>query len=66
MRRRVGRPPAPPGDRWVDRIRRAAYYLDVAVLEDLEHYCARTGATKSEVVRDALRAWLDQHTPTRH
>jgi len=55
---RRGRPPAPVGQRWEDRVRRAAYYLDVELLDQLDRYCSQTGTNKSEVVREALSAYL--------
>lgn len=57
-RRGIGRPPSRAGERWEDRVRRAAYYLDVTLLDELTAYCVRTGTNKSEVVRDALAAHL--------
>jgi len=55
---RRGRPPAPVGQRWDDRVRRAAYYIDVSLLDALDGYCRMSGANKSEVVREALHAHL--------
>lgn len=57
-----GRPAAPVGDRWQDRVRRAAYYVDVDLLDRLDSYCRVTDANKSEVVREALEAYLTDHT----
>ncbi len=57
-----GRPAAPVGDRWQDRVRRAAYYVDVDLLERLDSYCRVTEANKSEVVREALEAYLADHS----
>lgn len=56
-----GRPAAPVGDRWQDRVRRASYYIDVDLLERLDSYCRITDANKSEVVREALEAHLAAH-----
>ena len=38
-----------------ESVRRQTFYLDVALIADLEAFVADTGANKSEVVRDAIR-----------
>jgi predicted DNA-binding protein len=43
-------------------VRRAAYYVDVDLLERLDSYCRVTEANKSEVVREALEAYLADHS----
>lgn len=39
-----------------ESVRRQTFYLDVALIADLEAFVADTGANKSEVVRDAIRS----------
>lgn len=50
-----GRPPGPPGTRWVDRMRRAAFHLPIDLLDELDRPAARGGATKSAFVAAAIR-----------
>ena len=58
---RTGRPPKPVGDRYVDRVKRAAYYVDVDTLDRLDEFCRRSGLAKSEVVRDGIALYLARH-----
>lgn len=62
--RRVGRPSKPVGDRYVDRVKRAAYYVDTETLDRLDAFCQRTGVPKSEVVRDGIALYLKQKEGT--
>ena len=39
-----------------ESVRRQTFYLDVALIADLEAFVADTGANKSEIVRDAIRS----------
>lgn len=57
-RRVGGRRPKPKGERWDDRVRRATFYIDVDLLDDLDATCTALGLNKSEVVREALRQHL--------
>ena len=57
----VGRPPAPVGERFVDRVKQAAFYMDIDGLERLDRYAAAAGRTKSDVMRTALSKYLDEH-----
>ena len=50
-----GRPPAPAGTRWVDRMRRAAFHLPVELLDTLDDPAARGGVGKSAFVAAAIR-----------
>ncbi|NNN12788.1 MAG: ribbon-helix-helix domain-containing protein [Acidimicrobiaceae bacterium] len=58
--RRTGRPAKPIGERYVDHIKRAAYYIDIDTLDRLDEFCHRTGITKSEVVREGIALYLEK------
>jgi hypothetical protein len=47
----------------VDRVRRAAYYIDVETLDRLGTYCRNAGVAKSEAVRAALVLYLEENDP---
>jgi Ribbon-helix-helix protein, copG family len=46
------------GPRWDERVRRHTFHIDVDVLAQLDQVAARTGISKSELVREALRRHL--------
>ncbi len=45
--------------RWDERVRRATFHIDNDLLDDLDVAAERTGISKSEIVREALRRHLD-------
>ena len=48
-----GRKPA-VGESWDDRVKRATFYVDRALLDDLDACCDKHGLNKSEFVREAI------------
>lgn len=44
--------------RWDERVRRATFYVDNELLEELDFHCRDNGLNKSEFVRDAIRNQL--------
>lgn len=61
-------PPAPAdrrraaaGEKWDDRFRRATFHIDNELLDELDATCQRTGVSKSEAVRTAIRQYVDAH-----
>lgn len=44
--------------RWDERVRRATFYIDNELLEELDLHCRNNGLNKSEFVRDAIRNQL--------
>ena len=52
-----GRRPA-AGQSWDDRVKRATFYVDRDLLDDLDRFCARHELNKSEVVREAIARYL--------
>jgi len=48
-----GRKPA-PGQSWDDRVKRATFYVDRDLLDDLDACCDKCGLNKSEFVREAI------------
>lgn len=47
-------------ERWDERVRRATFYIDNELLEELDGHCRNNGLNKSEFVRDAIRNQLRQ------
>lgn len=52
-----GRRPA-AGQSWNDRVKRATFYVDRDLLDDLDQFCARHELNKSEFVREAIARHL--------
>ncbi|MFV0451130.1 MAG: ribbon-helix-helix domain-containing protein [Propioniciclava sp.] len=50
---------SPAGEKWDDRYRRATFHIDNQLLDELDAVCQRTGVSKSEAVRTAIRQYLD-------
>jgi hypothetical protein len=51
------RPPA-AGEAWGDRVKRATFYVDRALLDELDACCEKHGMNKSEFVREAITRHL--------
>lgn len=52
-----GRPRA-SAEGWEAHNKRASFYLSLELLSTLDEYARTTGASKSEIVRDALLAYI--------
>ena len=50
----------PTDQRWDNRVRRATYYIDNGLLDELDEAAMRLGRNKSEIVRDALIRYLHE------
>lgn len=54
-----GRKPA-PGESWDERVKRATFYVDRALLDELDAFLdARPDLNKSEFVREAIKRHLE-------
>ena len=60
-RRTVGRPRPAAGESWDDRVKRATFYIDRSLLEELQRCCERHDLNKSEFVREAIVRHLDSY-----
>ena len=56
QRNKGGRPPKPVGERYVDRVQRASFYLDRHLLARLADAAERRGVSKSHFVAEAIVA----------
>jgi metal-responsive CopG/Arc/MetJ family transcriptional regulator len=57
------RPPGRPRlseDGWTEHNKRASFYLPVELVDELAQVSIESGVSKSEIVRDALRAYIKQ------
>lgn len=48
----------PVGESWDERVKRATFYVDRALFDDLDRACRAHGLNKSEFVREALNRHL--------
>jgi Ribbon-helix-helix protein, copG family len=59
--RPAGRRRPEAGESWDDRVKRATFYVDRALLDELDQCCERHDLNKSEFVREAITRHLQTY-----